>query len=505
MRVSRSNAKTYLNLSIAFNILFLIALFFPSHQAHHLIGDKAWSKVEEYGLTGWGGGQGAVTTDVAGGRCTMCDVNPAFCDEVGESNLMRSLAYTGTNNRIRRMLSKLRRGDKLTMGVVGGSVSHGHGLEEPAAYARENFNRIIFDHLNDLFPAANGVEEWESGRAEGKNSYINGAQGGMGSDYFSLCFNEHMPPDVDLVIVELGINDEVLLQNLNNFELLLRGLADMDHQPAILNLQVFALMFPLTANGGDLHFGVAQFYDVPTVSIRNPLLPQVMQNLTLVRDLFHHRVEKDDWTDPTDGIDLRHLSANGHRIMGKLATTYIDTQLCEMDRLEAGLSDAEKADVDRLYPIEPLPRAPLMKKFDPIAVMPKLRPQCFSTNSKKNPLVPSAMEGWRKWNWNDKNYLVADKPGSKISFKVSTNLGQVQLYYLKSYQYGLGSVSCWIDNDKEKAVRINGYWEAPYNIGRATVVGEGLSQGEHTLHCELLTETAEPKGGQEFRIISVMR
>lgn len=82
----------------------------------------------------------------------------------------------------------------------------------------------------------------ESGRELGKNGFVNGALGGTGesvsgignsphrawrcsrigaagfarcgvltqrlihtgSDYFSLCLQEHIPEDVDLVIVELG-------------------------------------------------------------------------------------------------------------------------------------------------------------------------------------------------------------------------------------------------------------------------------------------------------------
>lgn len=42
-------------------------------------------------------------------------------------------------------------------------------------------------------------------------------------------------------------------------------------------------------------------------------------------------------------------------------------------------------------------------------------------------------------------------------------------------------------------------------IFRAATIGEGLEPGEHTLTCELLRETADPEGGLEFRLISIMR
>lgn len=40
---------------------------------------------------------------------------------------------------------------------------------------------------------------------------------------------------------------------------------------------------------------------------------------------------------------------------------------------------------------------------------------------------------------------------------------------------------------------------------RAATIGSNLTPGEHKLTCELLNETADPSGGKEFRLISVMR
>ena len=60
-------------------------------------------------------------------------------------------------------------------------VSAGFGLDKwPEHTASNNLHRIIFDHLNDLFPASNGVTLDESGRASKSNGFINGALGGTG-------------------------------------------------------------------------------------------------------------------------------------------------------------------------------------------------------------------------------------------------------------------------------------------------------------------------------------
>jgi hypothetical protein len=62
-------------------------------------------------------------------------------------------------------------------------VSRGHGLAAPDgdnANDPKNLNRIIFDHLDALFPQAAGTVLGESGRELGKNGFVNGALGGTG-------------------------------------------------------------------------------------------------------------------------------------------------------------------------------------------------------------------------------------------------------------------------------------------------------------------------------------
>jgi hypothetical protein len=67
---------------------------------------------------------------------------------------------------------------------------------------------------------------------------------------------------------------------------------------------------------------------------------------------------------------------------------------------------------------------------------------------------------------NDQNYIRSTKPHSRIGFKFTTSLGTVQLQYLRSAIFGLGSVKCWVDEDVEKAVNVIGYWKEIVNIGR---------------------------------------
>lgn len=276
----------------------------------------------------------------------------------------------------------------------------------------------------------------------------------------------------------------------------MRSLLDLPTSPAIVNLDVFALKFNSITMGGDLHLGIAQFYYLPVLSLRNAILNDMLKNNSLVSEYFFVHADGE--------VDLRHISRKGHNITGRIGAAYMDSQICEMDKYEQSIPGADSMSIDELYPVEPIPRMQVNMKYDENLVLPTIKPQCFSANSDKHPLTPVENNGWREWNWKEKHYLVADVPGSRVSFKLSTSLGKIELQYLRSYQYHQGSAKCWIDDEVGKAIKSDGYWKEPFNIGRAATIGEGLEPGEHTLTCELLNEAADPEGGLEFRLISIM-
>lgn len=191
-----------------------------------------------------------------------------------------------------------------------------------------------------------------------------------------------------------------------------------------------------------------------------------------------------------------------HGISGDLMSAYIDLQLCEMDRIEAKFKGI--VDVDKLYPLDPVPSHLLTQKWRKGHVAPKLQPRCETTDSEEYPLIPKKNVGWRRWAWKQKKYLIADKPGSVITFELDLAEGHITLYYLRSSVFGLGSILCDVVGVEGTDKVIDGYWDQEYNIGQTTE-WDGLPVGKTTLRCELLKDTADPGGGTEFRLMSLMR
>ncbi|RXK39815.1 hypothetical protein M231_02870 [Tremella mesenterica] len=466
LTASPRSRRVVLPLSLLLNLAIILLIVLPPPYYPDRLARLKLPEIDLEGFDLWVG-----QTERASKECGLCDVNPGLCQELGSDNIAKAIGFSGSNIRLRRFLQKASRGDPFTVAVVGGSVSGGHGLNdlpEGPYYSPRNMHRRVFEHLCDLFPQNDRV--LMEGASEGVNGFVNGAQGGK------------------------AINDELHMGIPKPYELMLRGLLDLPSQPAILSMQIFALMFGSIALGGDLHESFSQYYDIPIVSLRNVLLPQALDNVTLVQELFVNKGPIEG--ESLENVDLRHLSGKGHALMADLVNAYIDGQRCAMD-----VGDSWEED----YTLAPLPRLRLFEKYDPYATNPTLKPDCFSMDGTKHPLVPSQNEGWRPWNWKNKNYLIADQPGSSFTVPFHSSFGTVSLYYLRSSEFGLGSVSCWVDEDKELAQKAEGYWVHEFNIGQTLNVREDLQPGEHELHCELLATSADPGKGTEFRVISVMR
>ena len=116
-------------------------------------------------------------------------------------------------------MAKARTGEKIKIGILGGSVTKGHGVGESQRWATlyGNWWRDTFDIEVEV---------------------VNGAVGATVSEYLETCFAEHIPEDVDIVLIELAINDQRLERNARSYENLMRALLDLPNHPAVINLQV---------------------------------------------------------------------------------------------------------------------------------------------------------------------------------------------------------------------------------------------------------------------------
>ncbi|KAK4685602.1 hypothetical protein P7C73_g4544, partial [Tremellales sp. Uapishka_1] len=491
----------------------------------------------------------------------------------------------GSGARVERFLERARSGQPFTVSAIGGSVSKGRGLSPPRSssrpslvppsprqefeeddtshpleplghfvastlYSPENLHVMIFDWLNATFP--NG----------GQNKFVNGAQGGVGAGYFGWCFKEHIPEETDLVLVELGINDLQEMDVIRKYEHLLRGLLEMDSQPAVINIETFTTLFPMLLTSSSLHQDVVAFYDIPSLSIRDVILPRILADPdTQLPRWFRTGGDValgDDKVREWGGVavDLMHISALGHALAAGLVIRYLEARMSTMVPTTWGRWTPSSMKTSPGLRITDVPATSLTSPFDPLNPPLRRNPKCRSMNSPKlhsqvsgtheaeimaegvrGLVLKEGSDGWSKWSWKEKSYLVARDPGSIASFEFITGPAEVPLHetplpeldetedlitrrqssmgsfqggsvhiaYQRSYNYGLGSVECWVDDDPVHKKRIDGWWHMrERNMGIETEIITGLAEGPHTLHCELLNDTLDLQGRKEFRLFAIM-
>ncbi|KAH7097130.1 hypothetical protein BKA62DRAFT_717387 [Auriculariales sp. MPI-PUGE-AT-0066] len=420
--------------------------------------------------------------------CDRCAVVPEFCAQVGSRNLDLVSAYEGSGDRIRRVLAKAARGEPIVYGIIGGSLSRGHGCH------CTTFHRQIFDWINATWPH------------EG-HRYVDGSVGARGSNYFKFCHIEHLPQDADIVVLELSLNDEAKEDHAKNLESMLRAILMYPNKPAVLMLASFSLMGQLKM-GGDAHLSVAQYYDVPVLNLRHALLPVMQRRPAAVDEFFV--IES-----PAGAArDQLHLNLLGPHYARQFATAYLARQKCQLSHPQMVMEPQDAKFVETERYSDSIPRLALMNdKWSTDGRAMVERPSCASIDSVANPLQPlPSTKGWTKWQQphTDKHYWRATEPGARFEYTVSLTQGHVMLYYLRSTKMSLGRVKCWLNDDVKNAVVIDGYWERTTSIGQFTALREQskgpLQPGDYTLRCENMERHygKEEGRGTTFLIIAVL-
>ena len=81
--------------------------------------------------------------------CEVCVATPSdpLCLQYGLDNIRLSRAYEGSGHRVRRFVEKALRGEEVSVGIIGASVSLGHGLD-----GAPTWHAVFVEALRELFP-----------------------------------------------------------------------------------------------------------------------------------------------------------------------------------------------------------------------------------------------------------------------------------------------------------------------------------------------------------------
>ncbi|MFA6244564.1 MAG: SGNH/GDSL hydrolase family protein, partial [Candidatus Hydrogenedentales bacterium] len=205
----------------------------------------------------------------------------------------RSVVSMGNKARLQRVFAKAQRGEKVTVGVLGGSITQG-------ALASSEDNRYgnrIAQWWRDTFPNA-------------EIAFVNAGIGATGSDSGAHRVREHLlSKQPDFVVVEYAVNDPNVPAVAETLEGVVRQILNARNHPAVMLL---FMMNEAGANSQEQHAPIGAHYELPMVSFRDALWPEI-------------QAKRMAWSDvEADGV---HPNDRGHEYAARFVTHVLQQTL----------------------------------------------------------------------------------------------------------------------------------------------------------------------------------
>lgn len=226
------------------------------------------------------------------------DVPVDLNEGVSEKMYNRAIMSEGNKVRLAAAMKKAQNGEKITVGVIGGSITQGSLASVPANCYASKFN----DWWQDKFP---GNVEFVNAGIGGTNSYL----GVHRVDEQLLSY------EPDVVIVEFSVNDTDKVMNRYSYDSLVRKILACDSQPAVM------LLFTTMEDGTslqDVHKEIGTAYDLPMISYHDAVYPEVAAGTLSWKDISPDNIHPND---------------AGHEIINQILSRYLDGVYADIDNI----------------------------------------------------------------------------------------------------------------------------------------------------------------------------
>jgi lysophospholipase L1-like esterase len=351
----------------------------------------------------------------------------------------RSLVSPGDLARLQQALAKARRGEPVTVGVIGGSITQGASASSP----EKNYGSLVARWWRETFPKS-------------KVQFDNAGIGATGSNFGALRAQRdllsHKP---DFVIAEYGVNDGNSRESAETLEGLVRQALGQPDRPALI------LMFMMLNNGQNAqewHGKVGQHYGLPMVSFRDALWPEI-------------EAKRMKWEDVE--ADVVHPNDRGHAYAAAFVTSLLAQVLKDLPP-DGALPEAK-----------PVPKPLLSDLFEHVTLL------------EAEDLKPVACKGWA-FDAASKSWR-SDKPGSTVEFDIE---GQAVLAMHYRLRGAMGKARVQVD-DRPPVVRDGWFDQTWGGYRETWELARGLGPGKHRVRLELLEEKSPESGGHEFRLLGL--
>lgn len=202
-------------------------------------------------------------------------------------------AITNRGNwyRLKEVMKRASIGRPLTIGFIGGSITHGSLSSKPTTcYAYH-----VFTWWNKNFPNT-------------EFTYVNAGIGATDSQFgVARVEKDLLIKKPDFVIIEFSVNDESNEHFLETYEGLVRKVYASESKPAVL--LVHNVFYNTGSNAQLQHGKVGRHYHIPCISMQSSIYPELLAGKILNREIT-----------PDD----LHPNDAGHELVASVITYFLD-------------------------------------------------------------------------------------------------------------------------------------------------------------------------------------
>ncbi len=355
-----------------------------------------------------------------------------------------SLVSRGNRIRLAKVLRKAQKGESVTIGVIGGSITQGTGGgSEGKSYA-------------NLFKAW-----WEKEFPNSKLTFVNAGIGATGSMIgVNRAEEDLLKHDPDLVIIDFSVNDTGSTPySQETYESLVRRILKQSNSPAVI------LLFFFNQNGGNvqgIHSEVGFNYNLPMISYKDALWPEGGNKVY-------------QWNEISN--DTIHPNVTGHAITAELIINYIQNVEKNLDMI----ADSDTADLS-----DPITEA----RFEGSTLYTNqtLTPTSLGSFSKNTNTELQFPNGW-----------VTNGGANPITFNLG-NVNGVYILYLRDKTGASGKADVSVNGTKVTTIDA----DATGDWGSYAEFAEIIPVQNEKKECTLSIKMTTGNSSKKFNILGIM-
>ncbi len=225
----------------------------------------------------------------------------------------KAVKNIGNLDKLFSAMNKAKNGEKITVGVIGGSITQGSSA-------------LLYENCY-----ANRFKNWWINKfPDTEIEFVNAGIGGTDSYLGVHRVDEQLlSASPDVVITEFAVNDSDPTFHKNSYDSLVRKILSSEKNPAVI------LLFTTMENGFSMqetHLEIGKAYDLPCISYRDVILDRINSG-------------EFAWADISP--DDIHPNDKGHEIIGEILYEFLDEVYVQSENYSGTPSEFDSAPVTK--------------------------------------------------------------------------------------------------------------------------------------------------------------